>query len=92
MAGACAGLIRGDTKAGAIKGSVATRTPLHDLAISVQEMQKKHFKELFKDCSQPDSLTACEASEPRNEKHADGERRNTFIHNTPTCMNESSKQ
>jgi hypothetical protein len=33
MAGACAGLIRGDTKAGAVKGSAATRTTLHDLAI-----------------------------------------------------------
>jgi hypothetical protein len=41
MAGACAGLIRGDTKAGAIKGSAATRTPLHDLAIIKCEKFKK---------------------------------------------------
>jgi hypothetical protein len=83
MAGACAGLIRGDTKAGAIKGSAATRTPLHDLAIS-----GKNTSWIVH------SLTAwgVAEAEPRNEKHADGERRNTFIHNTPTCMNESSKQ
>jgi hypothetical protein len=88
MAGACAGLIRGDTKAGAVKGSAATRTTLHDLAIIKCDF--KNWKIHFKDCSQPDSL-GC-AAEPRNEKHADGELRNTFIHNTPTCMNESSKQ
>jgi hypothetical protein len=47
MAGACAGLIRGDTKAGAIKGSAATRTTLHDLAISVQRRAENKIHGLF---------------------------------------------